>query len=415
MVISFNNRENIGFTLFLIIFLFFPNGNYFREYVLILNIVAPLTLLLSKKPINLLPITKVLIIFVLLLVLFINIRFLIFNNIRTVNFYIREHTEIFRFSTILILLLSNLNYDKKKFKILLKILIVYVILNTFVSFIEFNNRSSTFFLYTFLRDLYQNKNHSDLILYTMGINSTGATNGLLNNIIYIIFFILFQQEKKTTKSILYILICVMSFYVVMITGSRANIVGLIFFNALYVSMTLFFKQKLKRITLIGIFLAVLLISILMEAAAPQMIKLLMLFDTDVGISKGLEGREEIWGYYIRGALAYPIGLIIGWGKVLFLSTAGVFFTDNDYLAILLMYGLPYTILYVGILIGFCIKTLLNWNRGINLYHMMMFYIIMIFMVISYATLGINSIHFYVFLILLYKFNLYSEQNSKEVI
>lgn len=408
MVVSFK-RENIGFALFLSVFLFFPSGNYFREYVLLLNLVAFVALIQPGKEIKLSLITKILLAFILLLLLFINIRFLMFDTIRTINFYFREYTELFRFSTIFILLLSNLNYDKEKFYILIRLLIVYVILNSFVSIIEFNNRSSSFFLYTFLKELYQNDNHEDLVLYTMGINSTGATNGLFNNIIYIIFFILFQQEKNNKKSILYILVCIMAFYVVMITGSRANIVGLIFFNVLYVGMTFFFKQRLKKTTILGIVIAILFISFLMETAAPQMIKLLMLFDSDVGISKGLEGREEIWGYYIRGALEYPIGIIIGWGKVLFLSTEGVFFTDNDYLAIFLMYGLPYTILYLVLLIKFCITTLINWNKQNNLYRIIMFYIVITFMVISYATLGINSIHFYVFSILLYKFNSFFEK------
>ncbi len=411
MVVNFK-RENIGFALFLSVFLFFPSGNYFREYVLSLNLVALVALIQPGKEIKLLSITKILLAFILLLLLFINIRFLMFDTIRTVNFYFREYTEIFRFSTIFILLLSNLNYDKEKFSILIKLLIVYVILNSFVSIIEFNNRSSTFFLYSFLKELYQNDNHEDLILYTMGINSTGATNGLLNNIIYIIFFILSQAEKRAARSFFYMVICSVAFYIVFISGSRANIVGLIFFNALYILMTLFFKQKLKRITLIYIILGVFLVLFLMGTSAPQMVKLLMLFNEDVGISKGLESREEIWGYYIRGAFEYPIGVIIGWGKVLFLSTEGGFFTDNDYLAIILMYGLPYTILYLILLIKFCVTTLIKWNKGINLYRIMMFYIIITFMVISYATLGINSIHFYVFLILLYKFSLFSEQKIK---
>ncbi len=408
MIVNFK-RENIKFALFLSVFLFFPSGNYFREYVLVLNLVALAALIQPGKEIKLLSITKILLAFILLLLLFINIRFLMFDTIRTVNFYFREYTEIFRFSTIFILLLSNLNYDKEKFSILIKLLIVYVILNSFVSIIEFNNRSSTFFLYSFLKELYQNDNHEDLILYTMGINSTGATNGLFNNIIYIIFFILFQREQRAIKNILYIIVCGITFYIVMISGSRANIVGLIFFNALYIGMTLFFKQKLKIVTIIGVIFGALFISILIGTAAPQTIKLLMLFDSDVGISKGLDAREEIWRYYIRGAFEHPIGVIIGWGKTLFLSTKGSFFTDNEYLAIFLMYGLPYTIIYLYILISFCISTLKKWSKGINLYRIIMFYVIITFMVISYATLGINSIHFYVVLILLYKFNLYSEQ------
>ncbi|MFV0530338.1 MAG: hypothetical protein ACK5MD_02745 [Flavobacteriales bacterium] len=282
-------------------------------------------------------------------------------------------------------------------------------------YFEFFNRGSSNIIYTTLRTMYQAARHSDMVLYNMGISTTGALNGLILNIIHIIFLNLFNIEKNRKKSILYFIVMLASAMGVLTSGSRSNMIGLFVSNIVFLSVNQFFlKEKIKSSLYFFYFLGVVgLIYLISNIHNAGLIKLGLLFE-DGGVSKGLEGREIFWNHYVATAEDYLLGIFIGWGKTFFIFEGNeFFFTDNDYLALILMFGVIPAFIYVTVLVFICVKAFLNKEK-LSIYKRIQVYIICTFLVVSYATVGLNEIRFYVFIVIFYKFDVYYRQRLKNI-
>lgn len=413
MQISYK-KENLFFVLFLMFFLLFPSAGYFRIYIIALNFACIFFLFDYSKPIQLNRPFFWVFCFMIFLVAAINFRHIFMRGFKTGN-YIREFTELLRFSIVCFVLLSNLKFNEEKFRLFIKVLLVFMVLNSYVMYFEFFNRGSSNIIYTTLRTMYQAARHSDMVLYNMGISTTGALNGLILNIIHIIFLNLFNIEKNRKKSILYFIVMLASAMGVLTSGSRSNMIGLFVSNIVFLSVNQFFlKEKIKSSLYFFYFLGVVgLIYLISNIHNAGLIKLGLLFE-DGGVSKGLEGREIFWNHYVATAEDYLLGIFIGWGKTFFIFEGNeFFFTDNDYLALILMFGVIPAFIYVTVLVFICVKAFLNKEK-LSIYKRIQVYIICTFLVVSYATVGLNEIRFYVFIVIFYKFDVYYRQRLKNI-
>ncbi len=399
---------------FFVIFLcsaFILPAKDFRVYVFLVNVFGFLSLLKLTRRFN---INRSLPIFIMIatLILLLNIRTLYFDEevLFTNSDYLREYTEIFRFTIIFTIFLSNIKYNIELFYIFVKFMIFFSILNFIIVYLEVYDTYNQNFFYLFVRDNYQDDNHKTLAEYKRGFFPTGAHNALVSLMSFILFLRLYSMTLFSKYKISLIIVILTTAFCVFSSGSRAVIVGFLVFIAAYFSYLIVFdkaKYFKKEFLLIIIAIPIFLVYVFNDSES-SFFKLKLLFNS--GVDKGMNGRTYIWDNYLEFISDFPLGYIIGWGKSTFVKILemGTFFTDNDLLSIFLLYGPVLFFIYIYVLLMYSFKSLFI-NRDDQIAIINAFIIISV-TTLSIATVGINHIYFHIFITILYRFSL--EINKK---
>ncbi|APD05851.1 hypothetical protein UJ101_00299 [Flavobacteriaceae bacterium UJ101] len=406
--ISKNTIDKIRWILFLSIFYLFPVGDNFRIYVVTL-FVSTIILLFNFRKIRFEIDTTYTFIFFMYLLLAHHIR-LLFRGDMLMEFYIREYTEVFRALLFLVFSMCFFKFDFKIFKIFIWFTAIYVFLDFVAVIFEMFYKGTA--IGQFIINNYQSTAHARFSHYVKGLSTHGGLHGMIMNVLFIVHFMIMPYCKKNKK--LYYLLglaCLMEVLIILLSGSRTHVVSLVFFVIAFLIMDLIFEKKRKKANYKLLFILLIGSTFAVIYYDEYFIKLYYLFtNIEEGNTKGLGGRDAIWLGKLNKALSVPWNLFLGWGKTYFLTQTGTFFTDSDYLAFLLAYGIIPLILFTALVLKYIAYSIYNW-KNIFLMKKIFFYIILTTLVMSIASQGFYTFHWQMFMLIIFRFYVLEERGG----
>ncbi|MFV0238219.1 MAG: O-antigen ligase family protein [Flavobacteriales bacterium] len=266
--------------------------------------------------------------------------------------------------------------------------------------LQFNNNV----VIQFIIDNYHSERHAIAGQYIKGFTPMGALHALIMNMFFIVHFTLLPYVKR---KILFMIPCFLEIFIVLTSGSRTHILGLVFFVIVFVIVSLFRRSRKtmngRTLQMLVIFISILAGIYIVINYSEYFFKLNYLIDNiESGDSKGFGGRKDIWEVMVKYLLKMPFFVFIGWGKTYMLVTFSTFFTDNDYLAIIISYGLIALIVLLTIIGSFIYKATLK-IATIKPLEEIIYFICIQTLLISFASSGFYMFYWQVFILLLLKF------------
>ncbi len=406
--ISKDTIDKIRWILFLSIFYLFPVGDNFRIYVVTLFI-STIILLFNFKKIRFETDTTYMFLFFMYLLLAHHIR-LLFRGDMLLEFYIREYTEVFRAFLFMVFSMCFFKFDFKIFKVFIWFTIFYVFLDFIAVIFEMFYKGTA--IADFIITNYQSTHHARFSHYIKGLSTHGGLHGMIMNLLFIVHFLI-MPYCKNNKKLFYLLglACLIEVLIVLLCGSRTHVVSLVFFVVLFLIMDLIFERKRKKANYKLLFILLVGSVFAVMYYGEYFMKLYYLFtNIQEGDTKGLGGRDGIWEGRLNIALSMPWNLFLGWGKTYFLTQKGTFFTDNDYLAFVLAYGVLPMIVLIFITFKYLVYAIYNWKQ-IFIMKKMFFYIILTTLVMSVASQGFYTFHWQLFMLILFRFYILEERGE----
>ncbi len=406
--ISKDTVDKIRWILFLSIFYLFPVGDNFRIYVVTLFF-SIIVLLFNFKKIRFEIDTTYMFLFFMYLLLVHHIR-LLFRGDMLLEFYIREYTEVFRALLFFMFSMCFFKFDFKIFRIFIWFTVIYVFLDFIAVIFEMFYKGTA--IANFIIQNYQSTAHARFSHYVKGLSTHGGLHGMIMNILFIVHFLI-MPYCKNNKKLFYLLgvACLIEVIIILLCGSRTHVVSLVFFVVLFLIMDLIFERKRKKANYKLLFILLVGSIFTVMYYDEYFIKLYYLFtNIEEANTRGLGGRDAIWQGKFNQALSMPWNLFLGWGKTYFLTQKGTFFTDSDYLAFLLAYGILPMIVLFFLTFKYFIYAMYNWKQ-IFIMKRIFFHIILTTLVMSIASQGFYTFHWQLFMLILFRFYMLEERGG----
>jgi len=406
--ISSETLRKFKFFLFLSIFYLYPGGGEHSvrtEIAVIFG--AVLLLLFNFRRIRIAVDSRYMVSFFLLFLIFINIRFVL--NQTSLSSYIREYTEVFRLLVLMVFSLAAFKTDFKVFKWFIYFSFFYIFLDFTAVIAEVFFRDSA--LAQFVIQNYHSKKLARYGEYVKGLTTHSGLHGMIIMLLFIFHYCILPYFKKGIRH-LCIIICALEIFIVFISGSRTHIASVVFFIALQVFLSFFLRKKdRKNIHYYFLAIAASILFFIIINYSEYFIRLFFFINNiQHHDTKGLGGRTDIWQSMLHHLFQKPYLIFIGWGKTYISGAKKSFFTDNDYLAALIIYGIIILSIFIFILLNFLLNILARWHRT-NVIERTIFYIIIVSLLSSIASQGFFTFHWQLFILLMYRFYIASKRGE----
>ncbi len=406
--VSSETIRKFKFFLFLSIFYLYPGGgeNSVRAQIAVI-FGAILLLLFNFKKIRIASDSAYMVSFFILFLIFINIRFVL--NQTSLSSYIREYTEVFRLLVLMIFSLAAFKADFKVFKWFIYFSFFYIFLDFTAVIVEVFFRDSA--LAQFVIQNYQSARLASHQEYVKGLTTHSGLHGIIIMLLFIFHYSILPYTRKRTRFYC-IIACSLEGLITLISGSRTHMASIVFFIALQVFLSFFLRKK-DRKSIHYYFLAI-VTTILVFITINYRDYFIRLFyfisNIEQQDTEGLGGRTDIWENMIHYLFQKPYLIFIGWGKTYISGATGGFFTDNDYLAALVIYGVIILAVFLFILFNFLLKILTKWQHT-NVIDRTVFYMIVVSLLSAISSTGFFTFHWQLFMLLIYRFYIASKREE----
>lgn len=270
---------------------------------------------------------------------------------------------------------------------------------------------------TGISTVYQGERFSEA---DIGLNG----NTIALYMLFLIFFSLILSRTKTKRSTLLFYLTAVLTFVIFITGCRRAIIGVIL---LYMSYFLLFSQKhrvrslsMAAIVLIVIVYLLLNVNFLYDIAGNRIERLFfnMGFIDSLGGAETYDYSTEVRGEIIPIAfMMFYASPLLGNGYAYFITHSGLntiaqgFSTHNNYLEILVSYGILGFVLYYSLIFYIVYKLIKNWKCNCMVRFILAFMLIHL-IVIEPTTVNYSS---YVIFYILYYIIFRIAKSKKQVL
>ncbi|WP_299764746.1 hypothetical protein [uncultured Dokdonia sp.] len=250
-----------------------------------------------------------------------------------------------------------------KIKDLLMPLSIIVSIDFFVSLLEFFYlQTSSSSIYQFVKTNYWATQHWHSSYRSKGLTPGPGQHAIFGVFMFVLFLsnYLFNKNQMTKKNIVFIL---MTMFIIASSLSRTGVVcmiiSFIFLIYFYSKKVTSIKQGFSLVAILFLFIGIGGYYAKKNSANLERVSLVF---TEGTSNRSFTARVDNWGELVDVALTKEPGyLLIGWGKEFFGEIAHQ--TDNEFVFILLFYGLIFLMFFVLFTLRYLIKTLfLNKKR-----------------------------------------------------
>lgn len=328
-----------------------PRGQNYRLYFAIVFILGIVSFFSLKK--NEIKITKTFI--------FLCLGLLLFTLVRLFTLRIsleKDLTEIARLFLPTYLLIMSATFRGYTFENFLKILSYVVIIDFFIALMEF------FIGYTYdwtifqaVKNLYWSETHWVSRGRSKGLFSGPGQHAASTIFFFILYLTNYFFNKKSGKSLWNLLIIFLLAFSTFATLSRTGISCLVI--SLIIVIGLRFKNMSSKDFRSILFLVAIFTiggGYFYKSNTDKLVRLTSYVDK--GFSQNsLNDREYIWIELKEKAYAKSEYLLTGWGKSYFGESAAQ--TDNEYLFVILFYGLVFFIIFFGLTLYYILSYIMD--------------------------------------------------------
>lgn len=278
---------------------------------------------------------------------------------------LRDYTEAFRWVPVILIFAFINCWKRLRLTNFIDAACIYLPIDSFVSILQ-HLRIDLFGIKGLVRALYNSPYHFENAYLSanriLGLSTgPGQHGGILLALVTICLLGIFYASGK--RGLTATAVTIMGLVTILFTQSATTFIAAS--GVIVLMVFLFFAggRGRQRITAVGVGVLVLFAGIVvLRAYADELGYLLLLFET------GLErhsyvGRVVQWKTMLGAAVETPLLVGIGWGKYYFGQYSSA--PDNEYLFLLLVYGLPAVMLYLFVVARFMFSTgfdLLNGRR-----------------------------------------------------
>jgi len=312
----------------------------------------------------------------------------------------KEYTEFFRILILLpVLLIKDKYFTKKNFAAIIKFIFFYLIIDSFITFTEIGIIKINSPILINIKKIYHSENQLGLGYLAKGLSSHGAEHGIIMNFILILLLICIKYFKN--KSTIYYISIVLCLFNLVACGSKTSMLGFAFIFAVFIFM-LVLKENLKIPFSYLLIILLLIFGIIWALNSGKFIRLKLLLS--VGTSgTSYVSRLSNWGYFFNIMERYLYLFPFGWGKSIFIiDNNKTFYTDNEYFTILIIHGIVVLLCILTIMWKYITRCFIYWNR-INIYHKFLFFLLLDYLFIGYASVSFSSPTILALLCIVYKF------------
>lgn len=389
--------------LFFLLMFFFPLMGFVKYYIVM--VVSGLLLFWPRLTVSW--VAKLFILWFVFALLSINIRYAFYYG--NDNFiYAKEYTEAFRILIPLVVFLGKNYFTRENFKILMNISVFYLAVDLYFTCSEFFIWPKNV-LTDFVKFNYVEESMQEMFYLAKGLSNIGAEHGMIMNGLLIMYLCYLPHAKRKW---IFVLACGACFLAILASGSRTHMLSSALSLVLFLVNSYFLNRKgSKRSAWFNIiFLAIPFIVI--AAIQSGLFGKLEVLSSGLN-DKAYTDRTEWWSFYLGIAGNYFYLAPIGWGKTIFVQPGMGFFTDNDYLTLLLTMGPIVLGLLVFAMLQSLIRYFFSWH-AINYFEKVLFYLISATLLMSWASLGLSGVRWTILLAMFINFALVErERLAKE--
>lgn len=347
----------VGYTLFLLFVLLIPGRNIYASFAL--TTLAILLFAARQRPTKN-GYLKAVLAFMAFVTAASGIRWFLLGELN-----LRDYAEVFRFMPVAVVFAFMRRWRGLRLENFVDAACIYLAVDGLVSYLQFAELN-TLGIRSLAESYYNYERHYNVSLMmagrVLGLSPGPGQHGVTLLVLVTITF-LGVFKATSWRKLACIVGCFLGIVIAIFSQSQTSFVAISGMISLMIFLYVAGGSGRKRVLAcaVGAFFLFVGANLLLRYAA-DLGYLFTLFE--YGLERNAyQAREMKWARLLNAAADFPYLMLIGWGKVFFGEDSGAM--DNEYLYILLVYGLPALILYLFVLARFVIATGIDLMRGIE--------------------------------------------------